>query len=83
MAFDNENFLYVVDSGNHRVVKFDIDGNYLLQFPTKGSGNRQSSDPSGIAIHNYKVYVADSGNCHIAVFKTDGQFCFTFGSEEF
>ena len=83
VAFDNENCLYVVDSGNHRVVKFDIDGNYLLQFPTKGSGNRQSSDPSGIAIHNYKVYVADSGNCHIALFKTDGQFCFTFGSEEF
>ena len=83
VAYDNDNCLYVVDSGNYRVVKFDIDGNYLLQFSTKGSGSRQSSDPSGIAVHNDKIYVADSGNCHIAVFKTDGQFCFTFGSEEF
>lgn len=83
VAFDTADCLYVVDSGNHRVVKFDIDGNYLLQFTTMGTGNRQSSDPSGIAVHNDRVYIADSGNCHIAVYQTDGQFCFTFGSEEF
>ena len=83
VAFDSDNCLYVVDSRNHRIVKFDVDGNYLLQFSTKGSDDRQFSDPSGIAVHNNKVYVADSGNSHIAVFQTDGQFCFTFGSEEF
>ena len=83
VAFDSDNYLYVVDSGNHRIVTFDIDGNYLLQFSTKGSDNRLSSDPSGITIHDGRVYIADSGNCHVAVFKTDGQFCFTFGSEEF
>ena len=79
VAFDTGNCLYVVDSGNQRIVKFNTEGHYLLQFPTKESG----SDPSGIAVHNDRVYVADSGNCHIAVFQTDGQFCFTFGSEEF
>ena len=79
VAFDTDNCLYVVDSGNKRIVKFNTEGHYLLQFPTKES----SSDPSGIVVHNDRVYVADSGNCHIAVFQTDGQFCFTFGSEEF
>lgn len=83
VAFDSDNCLYIVDSGNQRIVKFDIDGNYLLQFSTKGSGNRQFSDPSGIAVHDDRVYVADSGNCHVAVFQSDGQFCSTFGSEEF
>ena len=85
VAFDSDNCLYIVDSGNQRIVKFDIDGNYLLQFSTncKGSGNRKFSDPSGIAVHNDALYIADSGNCHVAVFQSDGQFCSTFGSEEF
>ena len=83
VAFDSDNCLYIVDSGNQRIVKFDIDGNYLLQFSTKGSGNRQFSDPSGIAVHDDRVYIADSGNRHVAVFQSDGQFCSTFGSEDF
>ena len=32
IAFVNENHLYVADAGKHRVQKFDVDGNYLLQF---------------------------------------------------
>ena len=32
IAFDNHNHLYVVDTGNYRIQKFDINGNYLLQF---------------------------------------------------
>ena len=62
-----------------RVQKFDTNGNYLLQFGSKGASDGQLICPSGITIHNNKLYVADKGNKRISVF--NGQFCFTFGSE--
>ena len=36
VTFDDNNDLYVTDSHNHRVQKFDTHGNYLLQFGGKG-----------------------------------------------
>ena len=37
VAFDDNNDLYVADSRNHRVQKFDIHGIYLFQFGDKGN----------------------------------------------
>ena len=56
IAFVNENHLYVADAGNHRVQKFDVNGNYLLQFGGCGSGDGQLG---GITTHNGRVYVAE------------------------
>ena len=41
VAFDSHNHLYVVDNGNHRVQKFDTNGNYLLQFGSEGASHGQ------------------------------------------
>jgi len=82
VAFDKGNHLHVVDSDNHRVQKFDIDGNYLLQFGGHGSDDGQLSNPLGITTHDDRVYVADKGNHRISVFQCDGQFCISFGSEK-
>ena len=78
VAFDSDNYFYIVDD-NHRVQKFSIDGNYLLQFGNDGDGKLRY--PRGITTHNNKIYVADYHNHRIAVFQSNGQFCNSLSSE--
>ena len=47
ITFDSHNHLYVVDSGNNRVQKFNTNGNYLLQFGSKGASDGRLSSPYG------------------------------------
>ena len=82
VAFDSQNHLYVVDSGNDRVQKFDTNGNYLLQFGSEGASDGQLNNPYGVTVHNDKVYIADSNNKRISVFQTNGKFCISFGSDQ-
>ncbi|XP_065897633.1 E3 ubiquitin-protein ligase TRIM71-like isoform X2 [Dysidea avara] len=76
VAFDADNYLYVTD-GNV-IKKFDINGNFLIQFGSSGDGQLKFS--KGITTHDNKVYVANTGNKCISVFQCDGQFCASFGS---
>jgi DNA-binding beta-propeller fold protein YncE len=67
---DSSNNVYVTDSGNSRIEKFDSSGNYLTQWGSSGSGNGQFSGPSGVAVDssgNY-IYVTDYSNSRIQVF---------------
>jgi len=80
LAFDAMNNLYVVETINCTVQKFDINGSCLLQFGKRGFGSGELNDPSGITVHNDRVLVADQENSRISVFQTDGQFSHTFGS---
>ncbi|XP_065892478.1 E3 ubiquitin-protein ligase TRIM71-like [Dysidea avara] len=82
VAFDSNNCLYVADTGNHRVQKFSMSGNFVLQFGHKGMGSGQLNKPHDITVHDGRAYIADSGNKCISVFKTDGQFCSTIGQGE-
>jgi len=43
IAFDTDNYVYVTDSGY--VKKFDVHGNYLLQFRGSDSGDDQLLTP--------------------------------------
>ena len=76
IAFDDSNNLYVVDGGNSRIQKFDLQGNYLFQF-----GQEKLKNARGITVHNERVYVTDKANRCVSVFKTDGQFCSTIKSQ--
>jgi len=60
VTFHNDNRFYVAD--NHRIQKFNVNGNYLLHFGGHGSGDGQLNTPYGITTHNGRVYVADFGN---------------------
>ena len=96
IAFDADNNLYVTGSnfyvtGSSCVKKFDMHGNYLLQFKGSDSGEDQLQDPRGIVIHDGKVYVADSKGSgtvnnprkgNVSTFQCDGQFCASFGSDK-
>src|SRR5262249_24392960 len=42
--------MYVTDSSNRRVQQFDLNGNFISQFGSSGSGNGQFSFPSSVAV---------------------------------
>lgn len=73
VTFDASNHLFVADSNNCRIQKFEIDGSYLLQFGKYGSSDGELSHPVGITAYD-KMLVVDQCNCCISVFHSDGQF---------
>jgi tripartite motif-containing protein 71 len=58
--------VYVVDTQNERIQKFDSDGSFITKWGTEGTGDGQFFWlPHDIAIDSSdNVYVADSGNVH-------------------
>lgn len=70
LAIDNRNGdLYVVDSGNNRIQRFDSEGNYLSEFGSFGTDNGRFNAPWGVAVDNQGfVYITDSKNQRIQKF---------------
>jgi DNA-binding beta-propeller fold protein YncE len=70
----------VVDSGNHRIQKFDSSGTYLNQWGGNGTGEGEFSSPNGAAVDSAgNVYVADTDNHRIQKFDSTGDFLLTWG----
>lgn len=80
IAIDAEDDVYVVDSGDSQIKKFDHDGNLLVSWGSTGSGNGQFFHPSGIFVGKKYVYVADTGNARIQMFDKDGNFIYAWGT---
>lgn len=76
LAIDNRNGdVYVVDTGNNRVQRFDRDGRFISEFGNAGRGNGQFDRPYGIAIDkDGYIYVADTGNKRIQKFAPGRMF---------
>ncbi len=69
IAVDQAGDVYVTDTGNHRVEKFDREGNFITQWGGFGNGDGQFNFPYGIAVDaKGSVYVADSGNTRVQQF---------------
>lgn|SRR5450432_272956 len=62
IAVDNHDNIYVTDSDNNRIEKFDSDGKFLAQYGGHGlKGNGQLDNPSGIAVDAQgNMYVIDA-----------------------
>jgi len=75
-TFDDEDYLYVGDC--HRIQKFTINGDYLLQFV---SDNDQTKYYFGLIVHKGKVYTTNAVH-YISVFLTDGTFYQTIRREQ-
>ena len=85
VAVDSRGDVYVADTWNHRIQKFDANGNFKTEWGSFG----QLSDapdylwgPRGIAIGpDGRVYVTDTGNKRVVVFDPNGKFLQEFGRE--
>jgi streptogramin lyase len=68
--------IFVADGhGNHRIVKYDPRGKFLMQWGTKGSGPGQFSTPHSLAMDaDGRLFVADRENNRVEIFDQDGKF---------
>jgi sugar lactone lactonase YvrE len=80
VAVDSSGNVYVVDSYNNRIQKFDGSGVFLTKWGAFGSGNGNFTNPYGIAVDGSGyVYVADAGNRRIQKFDSNGVYITSWG----
>jgi hypothetical protein len=65
--------VYVVDTFNHRIQKFNSSGNYVAKWGSSGSGNGQFNNPHDIAISQISgtvdnIFVSDTLNNRLQIF---------------
>ena len=66
-------------SGNNRIIKFDKDGNYLMQWGEVGGDHGQFRDPHALAMDSQgRLFVADRGNSRLQIFTQDGEHLATW-----
>jgi len=66
IAINNEGYLVVTDTGNHRLQIFDTDGNFLEAYGSQGNLPGQFFEPVGItAAGDGSLYIADTWNGRI------------------
>jgi DNA-binding beta-propeller fold protein YncE len=80
-------YVWIADSGNDRIQKFDGNGKFISQFGSSG-GTRPPyapgdfKTPSGVTVDaEGNTWVADSGCHRIQKFDEDGDFLLEFGTE--
>jgi sugar lactone lactonase YvrE len=77
---DSAGYIYVADSGGHRIEKFDPNGAYVSQFGSSGTGNGQFGTIAGIDVGpDGSIYVADSSGKRIEKFNAAGEYVTQFG----
>lgn len=83
LAIDPDGNLYVLDAQNQRVLKFNSQGELLLQWgePGRGNGQFNSLGWGGLAVDpdGQFVYVVDNGNYRVQKFDSQGNFLLAFG----
>ncbi len=72
---DAAGYLYVTDTRNDRIQKFNSSGTYVGKFGSNGSAENQFDRPQGVAVdEDGNIYVADTSNSRIQ--KYDSNFTF-------
>jgi hypothetical protein len=67
--------IYVLDTNNHRLQVFDLNGNFLKSIGAPGRGPGEFNNPEGIFIDNKSntIYLADTRNLRLQVLNLNGQ----------
>ena len=82
VEIDSSGNLLVADSANHRIQKFDPEGNLSKTWGVYGRGDGQFDWPMSIAIDSSgDIYVADESNNRVQKFDSEGNFLIKWGSE--
>ena len=81
VVLDGDENLYLADEYFNKVTKYDREGNPITEWGTKGSGDGQFNQPSGLLIQDQLIYLVDSRNNRIQMYSLDGDFQGQWGSE--
>lgn len=79
---DEDGFVYVCDTWNHRIQKFTGEGEFVVSWGQFGQAETGDAfwGPRDIAVDNRGLlYVSDTGNKRIAVFDLAGNYITSFG----
>jgi tripartite motif-containing protein 71 len=68
------NYVYVADSGNNRIERFNLQGGEPLSWGTHGSQPGQFAYPRGVAANEGEVLVSDTDNHRIEKFSPAGAY---------
>jgi DNA-binding beta-propeller fold protein YncE len=69
ITVDGQGDVFVSDTGNQRIQKFDREGNFITQWGGFGNGDGQFNFPYGIAVDaRGSVFVVDSANTRVQQF---------------
>lgn len=86
IAVDGEGNIYVADTWNHRIQKFDRDGQFITMWGVFESTGGELGKPFAfygprqvIVGRDGKIYVMDTGNKRVQAFNPDGSFFTQFG----
>jgi len=81
---DKEGNIYILDGGNHRIQKFDKEGNYLLTIGQKGKGPGEMEMPLFFNINGEShIYLVDMGNYRVQKYSSAGEDLGSFKTEMF
>jgi hypothetical protein len=73
VAVDSSGSVYVTETGNFRVQKFDKNGVFQRRFGTNGTGSGQFKNPRGIAVDaTGRIFVSDETNQNCQAFSALG-----------
>jgi DNA-binding beta-propeller fold protein YncE len=81
LAMDEQGYLYAVDYGNRRIVKFDPSGGFILSFGGRNEVFPGFLSPTGIAVREGMVYAADGVSKQIYRFDGNGRYLGVLVSE--
>ena len=63
VAVDERGNIYVVDTGNHRIQRFDSNGKFQAKWGVLGNESGEFSSPESVAIDaDGNIYIVDNGN---------------------
>ena len=81
VAVDRLGAVYVADTANNRVQKFDSEGRFIASWGKAGDGPGEFNQPQGVAADRRgDIYVADTWNNRIQKFSPDGAPLLQWGS---
>ena len=69
IAINSKGNIFVADTNNHRIQKFDNNGNFITMWGSEGTDDYQFIEPTSVAVDSQdNVYIVDIGAKKIKVF---------------
>lgn len=75
--------LFISDSGNKRIAKYDYEGNFLMEIGKPSPFFDGLKDPAGIALSYKELFVIDRKDRSIHVFDHSGNYIKTMAKDKF